>query len=74
MQFPIGSQVKLRGYTGDDQIDYYIGQTLIVTTFQGLPYEVPFEKGKHSTIPNYTLLTPDDHIISANEDELEAAE
>jgi hypothetical protein len=69
MQFQVGSKVRLANYTGDDQIDEYYGQELEVIAYTPIP---PQLSGYHTAIPNYELLTPDYHVISANEYELTA--
>lgn len=77
MHFPIGSHVRIADYTGDDQIDYYIGQTLETVGYREIPviaYYTRFHKPVYDpSIPNYDLLAPDGIVITANEYELEAA-
>lgn len=79
MQFPIGSQVKLSMYTGDDQIDHYYGQTLTVSEYREIEYfdvqrigDSPVGTLVRRKIPNYSLATPNGFEITANEYELEA--
>jgi hypothetical protein len=68
MQFPIGSQVKLAGSTGDDQIDYYEGETLTVKSYTERAEK--FNKYRTITIKEYEVLTDEGIILIVNEHEL----
>lgn len=71
MRFPIGSYVRLVGYTGDDQIDALYGHVLEVVSFENISTRIT---GLAYPLPNYTLVSTDNyHMITANEHELEAA-
>lgn len=66
--FQSGQSVKLSQYTGDDQIDFYYGQTLTIDEYTPIPGAV----SGCGIIPNYNVRASDGVIISANEYELEA--
>lgn len=67
--FQDGQAVKLSQYTGDDQIDYYYGQTLTIDEYTPIYRRV---SGCDRVIENYNVRAPDGVIISCNEYELEA--
>lgn len=70
-RFTIGQSVKLSQYTGDDQIDFYYGQTLQVT--DDLWHAEPSHVNSFfQQMQQYEITTPDHQIIVCNEYELEA--
>jgi len=76
MRFPIGSHVQLVNKTGDDQIDYYIGQTLTVQGYE--ERQEPMQHGifvdmHYLTMKEYTVIAPDYSILIVGEYELEVA-
>lgn len=76
MQFPIGSTVKLAGATGDDQIDYYLGQTLTVQGYEDR--QEPMQRGifvdmHYITVKEYTVIAPDFVVLIVGKYELETA-
>jgi hypothetical protein len=76
MRFPIGSHVRLADYTGDNQIDRYIGQGLTVQDYE--ERQEPMQRGifvdmHYLTMREYTVITPDYCVLIVGEYELEAA-
>lgn len=72
MRFPIGSHVRLAGYTGDDQVDYYVGQSLEVSA--DLWHAEPsLVNSFYEQIQQYELTAPDGVVVICNADELEEA-
>lgn len=65
--FQSGQSVKLSQYTGDDQIDFYYGQTLTIDEYTPITTQ---RSGYHHTIENYNVRASDGVIISCNEYEL----